>query len=127
MKKEIADRWVTALRSGEYKQIRGRLKKDNGYCCLGVLCEVVSKDLGIEFKKDSYNTINFDTETQFLPQKVIVHTGIKTRTALLIDPIGLSETEVLRNNDTELTVLNDHFLYSFNQIADVIEQNYEQL
>lgn len=45
MKKEIADQWIAALRSGKYKQTQGRLCKeidggDVGYCCLGVLCDL---------------------------------------------------------------------------------------
>lgn len=39
MNKEVKAKWVAALRSGEYKQGKGRLKNiNNEYCCLGVLC-----------------------------------------------------------------------------------------
>ena len=34
---------VSALRSGEYKQIKGCLSTGGGYCCLGVACEVYIK------------------------------------------------------------------------------------
>jgi len=38
MKKEYAEKWVNALRSGEYGQCKGKLSDGNGsYCCLGVL------------------------------------------------------------------------------------------
>ncbi len=44
MKPEYKAPWLAALRSGEYKQGRGRLKREAGvftrawyYCCLGVL------------------------------------------------------------------------------------------
>ena len=40
MKKEIKDKWVAALRSGEYQQAYGRLRDDNSFCCLGVLCDI---------------------------------------------------------------------------------------
>lgn len=49
MKKEIKDKWLEALRSGEYTQTTGvlhRVEPDEygedlpGYCCLGVLCEI---------------------------------------------------------------------------------------
>jgi hypothetical protein len=44
--KAFKNKWLKALRSGEYKQGDGKLwnKKDNTYCCLGVagkLCGVV--------------------------------------------------------------------------------------
>jgi hypothetical protein len=32
--------WVAALRSGKYAQCQGVLKRDEGYCCLGVLVEI---------------------------------------------------------------------------------------
>ncbi len=40
MKKQILDDWIVALRSGEFKQAQGRLKKDGGFCCLGVVCHL---------------------------------------------------------------------------------------
>ena len=38
----LKEKWLVALRSGEYKQAVGTLKlaSRNGYCCLGVLAEV---------------------------------------------------------------------------------------
>ena len=41
MNQEIKKKWVDALRSGKYKQGRGRLKASGKFCCLGVLCSVV--------------------------------------------------------------------------------------
>jgi len=38
-KKQI-QKWVLALRSGEYSQVGWRLQDDCGHCCLGVACEV---------------------------------------------------------------------------------------
>lgn len=40
MNKVIKTKWINALRSGRYKQCKGRLKKGDGYCCLGVLAKV---------------------------------------------------------------------------------------
>jgi hypothetical protein len=33
-------KWVAALRSGDYKQVEGRLLDKGRYCCLGVACRV---------------------------------------------------------------------------------------
>lgn len=42
MDRKIRDKWVEALRSGEYKQGQNALRtNDNKFCCLGVLCDVV--------------------------------------------------------------------------------------
>jgi hypothetical protein len=40
MDKILKEKWVAALRSGEYKQCKDQLKDGGGYCCLGVLCEI---------------------------------------------------------------------------------------
>ena len=45
-----AKKWVAALRSGEYRQGRGWLHlhtpEDDSYCCLGVACDLYSKETG---------------------------------------------------------------------------------
>ena len=46
MNQQIKTKWVTALRSGKYNQTRSVLKDSNGYCCLGVLCEVSKQMTG---------------------------------------------------------------------------------
>ena len=41
MKKELAQEWVDALRSGRYKKGKRKLKDHSGgYCCLGVLADM---------------------------------------------------------------------------------------
>lgn len=48
--RDIAERWVAALRSGEYRQGEGRLYRLGYYCCLGVLQGPILGDenLGVE-------------------------------------------------------------------------------
>ena len=35
------NKWITALKSGKYRQATKMLRSPRGYCCLGVLCEVM--------------------------------------------------------------------------------------
>lgn len=49
MNPEIKKKWVEALRSNQYKQGGGALRRDNTYCCLGVLCDLHAKDTGNRF------------------------------------------------------------------------------
>jgi hypothetical protein len=50
MNQNIKQRWLEALRSGKYKRGTGTLKakqlgeKGYRYCCLGVLCDLYSKE-----------------------------------------------------------------------------------
>ena len=41
---KVYDLWIAALESGEYKQAKGKLKTYEGFCCLGVLCDLAIKD-----------------------------------------------------------------------------------
>lgn len=127
MKKEIADKWVAALRSGEYKQGTQRLHAlidffDNGrdvqkgHCCLGVLCEVAIKD-GLEIERDAVDTsVYYDDQDEDLPHSVMEFTGIRTRIGEL----------VIDGSDEALAGLNDAGM-SFTEIADIIEKHWEKL
>lgn len=44
MNKEIKEKWIAALESDEYRQTQGYLKDRGGFCCLGVLCDLYSKE-----------------------------------------------------------------------------------
>ncbi len=41
MDSNLKKEWLSALRSGDYKQGTKVLRKGNSFCCLGVLCDVV--------------------------------------------------------------------------------------
>lgn len=42
MKPELKEKWLTALRGGNYRQGRTALRNSNSeFCCLGVLCDVL--------------------------------------------------------------------------------------
>jgi hypothetical protein len=44
MNPAIKAKWVAALRSGEYKQGKAYLNGPGGFCCLGVLCDLMVKE-----------------------------------------------------------------------------------
>jgi hypothetical protein len=107
MKQEWKDKWTAALRSGEYKQGRGKLRNfDNTYCCLGVLCDIVRPGKWKEGVR-SYLTIDDDgyqLTSQWLTSDIIETTGF--------EPF----------NQGMLANMNDRGI-PFNQIADFIEEN----
>lgn len=108
---EIRDKWISALRSGEYKQGHGYLRevKNNSFCCLGVLCDIIDPD---NWSK-GHQTYTFNKKSNGGNQYcgVLLPPSVREMT-------GLPETE----EDT-LIVMNDDQLLSFNQIADWIEAN----
>lgn len=48
---EHQQRWVDALRSGEYEQCEGALRRGDKYCCLGVACDLFKEELEEEWRE----------------------------------------------------------------------------
>ena len=128
MNKDIAEKWVSALRSGEYAQGVSALCMFNKHCCLGVLCEVYKKETGdgqwteATGTPDShpyalmFTTIKGD-DTQLPPKAVYNWAGMN------------DSNPVVRYGGllTHFTALNDKSLLTFDEIAEIIEKSYESL
>lgn len=67
MKKEYAEKWVEALRSGKYQQGTGNLCLDNKYCCLGVLEDAVRGEINSTVYNES-KRLRFNGETKTLSE-----------------------------------------------------------
>lgn len=122
MNPEVKTLWLTALRSGEYKQGKGYLEKINSegvreYCCLGVLCDLAVK-AGIVEKETDGAAVSV----------VGYRVGSYIEAAGLIPKIsewaGVSEIGILPEEQGRgsLINLNDGADFTFSQIADVIEE-----
>jgi len=123
---KLIRKWIAALRSGKYKQTHEALCVENAsgqkaYCCLGVLCEV--SELGrfvrgmfkydlsrLAYKVDSSESLNYSTnylveaeEFSPLTREIVIEEG--------------------RYDTLEryLAWLNDDQLWTFEQIADYVE------
>lgn len=124
MKRELRDRWVAALRSGDFKQGNGFLKREKRFdkrerrfddvthCCLGVLHEVD----GGEWERDDDIYLTLTGESVFITSM----TGSRSSRTLMGQLLrGLSHT-----HRCMLTVMNDNGK-TFEEIADWIERNVE--
>lgn len=125
MKPEIKEKWVAALRSGEYTQATGYLRTKEGFCCLGVLCDIVQEDVGMHWIKGTEYGLECYRYTK--NNNYIHH-------SLTLSASGCLPTEVVNLSDLEdydpviwygddgstLAELNDKGL-TFNEIADIIE------
>jgi hypothetical protein len=102
MDKDLKAKWIAALRSGKYEQGREYLRKDDSYCCLGVLCDLVDPN-GWVYDSEFYSFhFNSDHDVdQWLPSSLPEKYGI--------------------DRESDLVDLNDTKQYDFNQIADWIE------
>jgi hypothetical protein len=121
MDKRVKALWIDALRSGEYKQGAAYLrKKDDTYCCLGVLCDLAVKDgVAVEWSGEwtgvayvARDNASGRRPTTALPPVVSEWAGLTKWGDDALEP-----REAL-----DLTGLNDNGM-PFGEIADVIERN----
>lgn len=159
MKKEVAEKWTEALRSGKYEQGRGALcqdKKSGGraFCCLGVLCDLyaqehpaagwspephASNDTPFYCDLARVGDIRSDAgEVEELPQCVQDWAGVETNYGRLVTTVEQAVQLTKSSADAvavdcpheettlTLTELNDNGL-SFDKIADIIDEHWEQL
>lgn len=115
MNKEVKAKWVTALRSGDYPQAQGYLRKEEGYCCLGVLCQVAANEGVIPQPQWNGQAYVYSSEMQqavaYPHAKVVEWAGL-----------GTDNPYVTVNGDEResLVDLNDNGS-TFGEIADLID------
>ena len=111
MNQDIKDKWINALRSGEYRQGTGALKNSDAFCCLGVLCDLHAKETGtrwVDYAEEGWLSDYLDDDLA-LPNEVIEWAGLKGQ-----DPVICSDF---------ISTYNDNKGYSFNRLADLIEKH----
>lgn len=145
MRQDIKTRWVAELRSG-LPQTEGVLATSKGtddipegYCCLGVLCEVAVKD-GVVSKyvcdSEDCPDVEYDGEKSTLPAAVMDWAGLDEsnpeieftvhEAEELIEKAGVSAGWAIPGANGKVSIsladLNDDFKLNFEEIADLIEE-----
>lgn len=151
VKKEIKTLWTEALRSGEYDQGSGCLKKEDctpKFCCLGVLTDLYRKDKDVSWEEatemargDEYNLTE---ATSYMPECVASWAGFLESELSDQGDDGLDVELIPEEWDREkadvaftrkygsrnASVINDSYINnpaqkcgSFEDIADLIEEN----
>ena len=111
MNPEIKKRWVEALRSGEYRQGKIRLKGSSGFCCLGVLTDLYLKETNQDWTYClKQNLYQFSNSSHLLCDEVMEWAELKNN----------NPSVIIDNNETSLAKLNDSNL-DFLEIASLIE------
>lgn len=137
MNDDVKQKWLTALRSGDYEQGRAHLAlitpEGAEYCCLGVLCDLAERAGLIETQVKDYGNNRI---VYYVPHGVLVDedpeydqemdlpawstTGLPK---VVAQWAGL-DSENPRVAGSTLADLNDREVnrYDFYRIADIIEQ-----
>lgn len=104
-REEVLRLWVDALRSGKYRQTEGGLRDAQGYCCLGVLCDLARKDGGPSWRVNIFGLREYMGSDALLPSPVAEFVGLTES----------QQVQISKRNDSGET---------FRQIADYIEATY---
>ena len=120
MNQEIKERWVAALRSGEYKQGRGSLNKGDFFCCLGVLCDLAAKEGLVDAVVDSGLDLYSGGEVLYSDKRNREDASNLILPDVVKEWAGLDENNPSVNSSGTLAELNDQG-YDFEYIAATIE------
>jgi len=93
-------KWLDALRSGEYKQCQDKLTDGEGFCCLGVYCEVNGIEIPVRNAEPDDDTPGANGDAYNELRKRLPDLGL----------VGLSKCSSMNDNGT-----------SFAEIADFVE------
>ena len=136
MKQEVKDQWVAALKSGQYVKAKGNLKKGSTYfCCLGVLCDLASKNGVGEWMGNTF-VAGSETQDAVLPFEVVEWAGLPTKkegTSANSPALGsnpdISPRKMPNSGGysfllSSLAELNDYTDLSLPEIGEVIEKEF---
>jgi hypothetical protein len=116
--RKLHKEWVEALRSGKYIQGQTALRRDDKFCCLGVLCDI-TKSGDWTRKPGSSNLVYGD---EFEVSEITLPFTVRGKSGLSFSPSVLvydDFTDMIGRKD--LAELNDAG-YTFEQIAGLIEE-----
>lgn len=111
---ENAKKWLKALRSGKYKQIRGSLKNVEGFCSMGVAIDICPLKSVTHIGDDLYKWLGMHTDYSHKPLPEEIKGGF--------DQVKLWLTFGGHINHV---ALNDRIELTFDEIADFTEQNWD--
>lgn len=116
LSKEIKEKWIKALNSGEFKQGKYKLhdEEEDVYCCLGVLCKITDGPL----------------TGGFIGLPHALHLGTDRSPTISTKLLTDEEKRILYSYGlphyapyVSLVGLNDNASFSFKRIAELIEQS----
>ncbi len=140
MKKELAEEWAAALKSGEYQQGTGGLRPElDKYCCLGVLCDLYIKNnpgkaqwLELPCSNSKCFSVTTMEQASDTPTRTVLEwAGLFDRNPTLTKDIGKFKGGEFKGEPITLVLstlaqLNDSGEFNFNQIADIILDQHDE-
>lgn len=126
MDAELKNKWVSALRSGDYEQGMDSLRTVKGeFCCLGVLCDILWPD---QWARDGHGDRPEETWWNEGNGRSFYYLTDSTMAELGLDEETVDDTQVRAAAEGDYLSLAGYFAHlndlgaSFDEIADAIEK-----
>ena len=75
--RKLQKKWLAELVSRKYKQGKFQLRTDdNKFCCYGVLCNIVDKNVWKPYEKSSSGNYEWDGQDEIPPKYLLERVGI---------------------------------------------------
>ena len=122
MNPTVKQKWLTALRSGEYEQAQHELHThDHHFCCLGVLCDLYATEHNVPWQlREDFSGYLILANKDILPAEVADWAELRDINPSVPDEVHQDGDQLYL---IELSAYNDDHDYDFNQIADLIERH----
>lgn len=78
MKKEVLLNWIAALESGRYQIRKGRLRKEDFYCPLGILCDISGQSNWTQSLSEE-GEFEYLGENKYLPKEIAEWAGMNEK------------------------------------------------
>jgi len=83
MKTVTKAEWIDALKSGKYKQGEGRLRRDDRFCCLGVLCDLMEVPYTLNGDDGAVYDFGNRLSTTMISGSILDQMGVRIKPASL--------------------------------------------
>lgn len=125
MKRSVKQKWIDALRSGDYPQGKSYLLNEEGlYCCLGVLGDIYGTWIGGMEEEEVYDgdTDSFEVVQQFEAMDLLTVGTWQNLNVTIDDGRPIDQEKFAEMNDGGYWTPYPNGL-SFNEIADWIDEH----
>jgi len=123
LKPEIKERWITALTDGSYAQTKSALHTAEGFCCLGVLCDLYDANHWKPYQRHVPEQVQVDGSPRSVETVYRYIPGHPADTYEVMPPESVTDWAGLGVIEAgQLATMNDGG-YSFATIAAHIKEN----
>ena len=124
----LYNRWISALKSGEFPKGRKFLNHGDQYCCLGVACALFGDQVRVSTSLNHHNVTEYDGHAAILPPAIVDLLGLKTNEGMFdVNDLPfhlehrLAQLDLGGTGKVNLTAINDR-TDDFDLIIEILEE-----